>query len=240
MKTLGFAVIAMVVGYLLGGWMPRTDMYALKTEIEHLKARMSEKGFHGNPSLSGITRLLDVPEQAGGSGDDQGNTSEEADLWSDESTGEVSSVSEEDAGAVPEEVGQELETFEARIVLAAEIWAIRSDIARDAFLSRINASDELAGRFDVLIEAMNVRIQDSISEWADAFRNESMPKRESALRMMHDVTAALVLTYDEMNQNMPVGWSRNAGSDFQLLQLVDFIDPRVATPLIEVHDRVNF
>ena len=77
MKTLGFAAIAMVVGYLLGGWMPRTDMYALKTEIEHLKARMSEKGFRRNPLLGGITPLLNVPEQVGGSGDDQGNTSDQ-------------------------------------------------------------------------------------------------------------------------------------------------------------------
>ena len=65
----------------------------------------------------------------------------------------------------------------------------------------------------------------------------SVPAREAGLRMMNEITDALVLTYDELNRSMPPSWSDDAGNEFQL---VDYIDPLVAMPLSGLEDTLQF
>ena len=121
--------------------------------------------------------------------------------------------------------------MEEHIEKAAEIWGMRADIARDAFIAEINANDDEAMRFDVLVDAMNLRLETSIEKWADILAGDAMPPREAAIRMMHEISEALVITHDELDRSMPIGWERSTEKD---IQLVDFIDPRVALPLTSV------
>ena len=245
MKALGFCALALIVGYLLGGWAPRTDIYALERRIENLNQRLSNRAFDGNPSIDGITRMLNVPEAEAAAATAEAEVEEDdSDGATPPDTGEAVPAEEEtNPAAAPleeeEAEGEERtpESFEKRLEQAAELWGIRSDVAREGFLQRINANDEQTVRFDVLVEAMNVRIETTIAKWAEVLQEESMPPREAAVRMMNDVTGALVLTYDEMNRSMPVGWDRDAGRDFQL---VDFVDPYVATPLIGLENKLQF
>jgi hypothetical protein len=46
--------------------------------------------------------------------------------------------------------------------------------------------------------------------------------------MMNELSAALVLTYDELDRKLPEDWRREAGPQFELVR---FVDPEVLTPL---------
>ena len=120
---------------------------------------------------------------------------------------------------------------------AVELWRLRSELARDSFLTRTGMAEEDALRFDVLVEAMNLRIETSIADWATLLESDQVTAPEAAVRMMHDISGALALTYDEMDRSLPAAWRTDAGEAFQLF---DFIDPRVATPLIGMEDRFDF
>jgi len=236
MKFLGIAVLALVIGYLLGGWAPRSDVYSLENKIAQLELKFEERAYGGNPSLSGITQMLNVPDKSAPipSGSEEENTTEPVPAEPSEP-----SPSEEEGSPVDAEdtVPEEPESFEERIEQAADLWGMRSDIARDSFLTNINATEEEAGRFDVLVEAMNIRLETTIEKWAQTLNEDSIPSREAGLRMMNEITDALVLTYDELNRSMPQGWTDDAGSEFQL---VDYIDPLVAMPLAGVEDKLQF
>ena len=62
MKMLGFSALALLAGFLLGGWSPRSDLYDLEEKVLRLQQKLDDRADNGNPSLSGITRMLNVPE----------------------------------------------------------------------------------------------------------------------------------------------------------------------------------
>jgi hypothetical protein len=236
-KLLGIAVLTLVVGYLLGGWALRSDIYALEEKIAHLEQKFDKRAYDGNPSLSGITQMLNVPEKPSqhSSEIEEQSPAEPAGAEVVNEEKEPSPTEKEDEES--DRSKEEPETFEERIEQAADLWGMRSDLARDAFLTNINATEEEAGRFDVLVEAMNIRLETTIEKWAETLAEDSIPSREAGLRMMNEITEALVLTYDELNRSMPQGWSDDAGSEFQL---VDYIDPLVAMPLSGLDDKLQF
>ena len=242
MKILGIAVLTLVVGYILGGWSPRSDIYALEKKIAQLEHKFEERAYGGNPSLSGITQMLNVPDKPDPQSS-RGDGESDAKSSADEGAMEPSEASTtEEEGEEPEaeneaEVPDEPESFEKRIEQAAELWGMRSDIARNSFLTNINATEEESGRFDILVEAMNIRLESTIGKWAATLNEDSVPAREAGLRMMNEITDALVLTYDELNRSMPPSWSDDAGNEFQL---VDYIDPLVAMPLSGLEDTLQF
>jgi hypothetical protein len=129
------------------------------------------------------------------------------------------------------------EEMRRRIEEAARLWEIRAELARDGFLSSIGADEEQSLRFDVLMEAMNIRLEHAIESWAQVLVAGEMPVREVGVRMMNEISEALVITYDEMDRGMPSTWKQNAGPEFQL---IDYIDPTVALPLSGVADRLEF
>ena len=225
MRLLAVAVIVFVVGFALGGWMPRTQQYALEERIGELEAQLKDKAYNGNPSLSGITRMLNVPEPA-----------REPPPPALEPTEPAAPV-EQDAAPAAAPESRDPRSFREHIEQAAELWGVRSDLARQAFLDQIAASEEQALRFDLLMEAMNVRLEAAITEWAAVLAEDSIPPREAGIRMMKDITEALVITYDELDRGMPPRWKRDAGESFQI---IDYIDPVVALPLADLEGRLNF
>ena len=128
-------------------------------------------------------------------------------------------------------------TFEDNIDKAVELWRVRSDLARGAFLNQVEASEEETLRFDVVMEAMNVRLESTIQRWAEILGEETVPHQEAGIRMMNEITEALTITYDELDRNLAEGWKTNVNETFEL---TDFIDPSVALPLADVEDKLDF
>jgi hypothetical protein len=60
--------------------------------------------------------------------------------------------------------------------------------------------------------------------------------QELQVRMMNDLSGALVLTYDEMDRTLPPGWRESASDEFRL---TDMVDPSVAAPMTNVTDKMR-
>ena len=56
-------------------------------------------------------------------------------------------------------------------------------------------------------------------------------RAEDGARLMHEMTGAVVETYDEMDRKLPDYWRKGAGDDFMLF---DFVNPSVGEKFIEV------
>jgi hypothetical protein len=129
------------------------------------------------------------------------------------------------------------QSLEARINEAAELWRMRSDIARNTFISNTDLDEDQAAQFDVLVAAMNMRLQERIESWAEHLQqSEETIDAETGMRVIGDLTDAMVMTYDEMDRVLPEGWREASGGS---VDLTDFIDPTVATPLIEVEEQLG-
>lgn len=250
MKYLAAIVLGLLLGFALGAWGPRDDVRRLKQEMA--EAGKGKRAGPTDASIAGITRMLNVPEAAAAPKRRPRRhrpATNRTELVETNAPGaEATAAAEPEPSAPPPEEPEapppiqpepdrEGVSPEERLDQAVELWNLRVDLARNSFLTNADMNDDEAIRFDVLIEAMNLRIEDSIAGWADLLVNEEVPPPEAAVRMMHDISGAIALTYDEFDRSFPETWRGDAGENFQMF---NFIDPRVATPLIGLENRFEF
>lgn len=111
-----------------------------------------------------------------------------------------------------------------------EAWAerrriegeIRKATIRSNFVEHAKLSDAQAVRFDVLVAAMNMRLNEQAQVWREAAESGKISRSEARARMMKEFGTALSLTYDELDRNMPTDWRTNTSGDgFNLWSFVD-------------------
>ncbi len=127
-------------------------------------------------------------------------------------------------------------SLQERIEWAADAWRLRTDIARDTFLADAGLTREDATQFDVLMHAMNLRLEDAIAAWAEDIQAQESVRPEDGVRLLHQLSEALVVTYDEMDRTLPPVWREVGGERFDLMT---FVDPSVAMPLVNIEDRIE-
>jgi hypothetical protein len=229
MKYAALFIAALLAGLVLGAWGPKTDLKKAKQELADLRKQLGKKG-QGRSSLQGVAAILPMPEQARnapGSAPRHGPALAVATSPApDAATTTTATRVHRFAGT-----GATNTTFKERIQTAADLWKIRVDLARSVYLSNVKPDEKQTERFDVIMEAMNLRLGDSIGKWVDEFKEQGEIKPEGGLRMMNELSGIVVLTYDELDRSMPTNWRTNAGDGFQVF---DFIDPEVAMPLAEI------
>jgi hypothetical protein len=125
--------------------------------------------------------------------------------------------------------------MKARIDQAAEAWRLRAEVARNTFATKTGFNDREMTDFDVLMGSMNIRLLDLFKQTAQQIEEGAEFTPESGVRLMNGLTQAMVLTYDEMDRKLPATWRTDAGASFDL---VTYVDPAVATPLITVADKL--
>jgi hypothetical protein len=119
---------------------------------------------------------------------------------------------------------------------AYELWTTRVELARNSFVTNVGLNNEQAAVFDGLTAAMNAQLESAIARWTDTLKQKDAMTGEDGVRMMHELSGVLVNTYQEMDQTMPSGWRDKAGDEFEL---VNFVDPGVAMPLVEVEGKLQ-
>jgi len=246
MKAYIWIPFALLLGLLIGGWGTRSELRTAKDELRDTKKLLQQTKKRGGGSDVGqVTRLLGIDGQT----ERHSRNPAQDDQKDDAKGGPPDPVDAEDltatAGAGQSPGSNETEervrdrnqqrNMEEEIETAIELWKLRSEIARSTFLSNGNFSDEAAGNFDVLIEAMNIRLAHTMETWAADVETKEVTA-EDGIRLMGEVTGALVLTYDEMDRKLPQNWRNTGGKS---MQLMDFIDPSVARPLIRVESKLN-
>ena len=127
------------------------------------------------------------------------------------------------------------EDLQARIDEAAELWRTRIQLARATALEKLGIAADSADAFDTALSDMNGRLRESMQAIADALVNEEEMTPEIGVRLMNDISAAMVETYDQIGGCVD-GTKRG---DVAQLNLAEFIDPSVAEPLVAVQDKLD-
>ena len=259
MKGWIWVPVALLIGLVAGAVGPRAELRKAREDIAQLRRRVTttdeEKGRIGD-----VLRMLQVPKASGDASPARravlsapavpvsaaagSNAAPGAGASTVTTTGEwhvdfqVGGPRHRRAGRSANGAAEGGTSLSNRIQQAVELWRMRSDIARSTFIADVGLNEAQAQDFDVLVGAMNLRLSERIGHWADELaRTNSAPLAlDTGMRMMHDLTGTLVLTYDEMDRKLPSGWREKAGEGANLL---DFIAPAVATPLIGVEQKLQ-
>ena len=229
-----WAVVALLAGLVLGAWGPRMDLCKARDEIKALQSK-SDKRTKRASELQSVRDVLRLPDQQ-----PQGRRGHPPSrVHADVAVAETNELAAATTRPPAPPASSELPTnrlprhvkMDEQIRQASELWQTRVDLARNSFVSNTELTKEQEAGFDVLVEAMNIRLEDRITKWADYLKTKGEIGPEDGIRMINDLSSVLVLTYDEFDRKLPPTWREKAGSDFQLF---NFIDPEVALPLTEI------
>ena len=127
------------------------------------------------------------------------------------------------------------EDLRARIDEAADLWRARVEIARTAAVDKLGLADDKVQAFNDAVDAMNDKLRESMQLVADEIAAAKTMTPELGVRLMGDLSTSLAETYDAIGACVGEDL-RGQVSD---LQLVDFVDPSVAEPLIAVQDKID-
>ncbi|OVE75677.1 hypothetical protein BVX97_03840 [bacterium E08(2017)] len=246
MKPYVFLPFVLLIGLVMGAWGTRNDLREVKEELREVKA---QKGVGARRSIeigSGVTQLLNINsgvatiddrEQKTEVREDKTDAAEEEDSHRDTESTELADEEkvekEEREELTPEERRSEMEE---NIQRAAELWEARAKIARATFVDRAELTDEQAVKFDVLVDAMNLRMADTIEKWTVEAESKETLGPEDGIKLVNSVTDVMVSAYDDLDRNMPENWrEKNDGE----MNVTDFIDPEVAMPLVRLDGKME-
>ncbi len=234
MKYIIIGVMSLLTGMLLGGIGPRWDLAKAQDRIKTLE--LSQKNIHSDSEgFSGIRQMLKLTDK-----DAVRNAPpiRKAKRLVD-ATNVVASVSVSSGDANKPSEAQSPVTnsssMEEQVETASKIWASRVEIARNNFASNSGLKKEEIEIFDTAMEAMNIRLEYSISQWVDKMKDKDQISSEDGVRMLNELSDALVVGYDDMDKALPAGWREKSGLDFEIM---NFIDPAVAKPLVALEDKM--
>lgn len=123
----------------------------------------------------------------------------------------------------------------ARIEEAQEIWATRVDLARAQWKARLKISGEAEKVFDDALQEMNEKLYASVAALAARLASDEKMTPELGFRLMGDTTTIMAETYDRIGECV----APDQRGDVSQMEMVDFIDPAVAEPLIDVQDKLE-
>jgi hypothetical protein len=127
------------------------------------------------------------------------------------------------------------EDLRARIDEAADLWRTRSEIARASAVEKLRLDAAGENAFNAALKAMNDKLRDSIQIVADEIAASEEMTPELGVRMMGDLSASLAEAYDAVAACADEG----VRNEVSRLNLVDFIDPSVAEPMIAVQGKLE-
>lgn len=222
---------ALLAGLLLGGWSPRVELRRLRGELESARARHNRTPASTIDTLSRIVGAgASLPaDRAEPPVREERRTpdADDADTPARQASSDDARTESRDETPAPRRRAD----LRQRVETAAEVWALRAEVAREGFVSRAELDAEQAAQFDVLVEAMNLRMHTQMQELADFLGRGETLTPEDGVRIIHALTGILTLTYDEMDRTLSPEWREPAGPEFDLGQ---FVDPMVAEPLFDV------
>ena len=230
MRSLAFVCIAIILGFLVGRWAPHEDLTRARREIEDLQRLVKKSGGGGRGgNLMGVDNLLRIQDRpAATTASTSTNT-----VGGVTNTVGATGVSTNEVAATP---ARDRRNLRERLDEAKDVWQMRSDLARNSFLNNLHASEVQSRDFDVLVAAMNLKMEQRINTWVESIKKSEVVRPEDGARLMHALTGAVVETYDEFDQKMPGTWRQAAGEEFMLF---DFVNPKVGERLIDVESTLN-
>lgn len=237
MKILPVAVLCLFTGLVIGSWQGRMRVRSVQQSLDQAERLLQEtqrraSGFDAIASVLGVGgRHAPAPEIVYPVDDVAGR--EEGDAVPAPRRGMRRSAPDVPPGGdtIPEQPD-----LRGSIEQAADIWTLRSSLARGSFIERAALTRQEIEVFDVLVDDMNLRIKESVSAWSKAIRDAGAMQAGDGMRLVHDLTGILVSTYDDMDNTLDSGWREFVGMEFDL---IDLVDPRAAEPLIDIEQELT-
>lgn len=240
MKTAVLVIVALLAGMVLGSWSVKVDLRRATEEAATLKKDLSRRAASPDGRITGIASMLKLSNGATaprekGDGTPAGGESQATNLTAAAASSNTAAMAHSERTALRKHLHEhnrpEAGTLRRQLETAASAWQVRSDLARSGFLSNVAQNDQQSIQFDVTMAAMNIRLSNSVRTWVEYVKQEQRVDSEAGIRIMNDLSAALVQAYNDLDRTMPADWRAKAGPEFEV---VSFIDPQAIMPLTEV------
>lgn len=242
MKAYLWLPLACLLGYLVGSWGAQDELRSFRSHARDVKQNAAAKpgGFDA------FAQMVKIPESARRSRRPRPDRPK-APLPPIAATNKVTAkhapapppAAKEkpdvvtSTNAVPPRLSPE--DLRARIEEAQDLWRTRVDLARAQWKSKLKLEGEAEKAFDAALQEMNERLYDSVAALAGLLEGKDRMTPELGLRLVGETTTILAETYDKIGACAAPGLREEVAS----MQMVDFIDPGVAEPLIDVQGKLE-
>ena len=242
MKAYLWLPLACLIGYLVGTWGAQDELRSYRSHARDAKEKAAAKpgGFNA------FAQMVKIPESARRSRRPRPSRSK-APLPSIAVTNKVAATAvpvpspaakeKSHAVALTNAVPPRLspEDLRVRIEEAQDLWRTRVDIARAQWKTKLKLSGESEKAFDAALQEMNERLYDSVAALAGLLEGKESMTPELGLRLVGETTTILSETYDKIGACA----APEMREEVSAMQMVDFIDPGVAEPLIDVQGKLE-
>jgi len=234
----------LILGWVMGSWLPKTELREAKRELAAAHKALRTQQVPRGGQLGGVTQILGIESPRASSVKtppastnvvEQAPAVAAADQESQAATNSVDTTPDEAAGENRRNRRRD-RSFVQNIEQAMEAWDARVGIARSTFVSNAGLGQGETEHFDVVVDAMNIRLAHHIEEFAQHVKSGRDVGEPEAIRLVSDLTSAIAGSYDEMDAGLPESWRRDSGKGFSL---TDFVDPAVALPLTELEGQLD-
>ena len=239
--------IACLVGFLIGSWGARDELRAFKEHAKEAKEKSAAKsdGFDTFARMVKIPAAARRPRRTSRAGKAKpispiaAKTGAKAKdvpppvVEAEASDGAPAQDAKPAAEAPPKRLSPD--DLRARIEEAQELWRTRVDVARAQWKAKLKLQGESERAFDAALQEMNERLYDCVSTLAEIVGREEKLSPETGLRLVGETSSIMADAYDRIGACV----APEMRGEVAEINMVDFIDPGVAEPLVSVQDKLE-
>lgn len=234
-KTIVLLPLAFVLGGMAGFFGPNEELQALKQRQAEEARKPAAKAANGFGSFA---QLVNIPDAASMKRRPRPRPTKESNAAAP--AADTNAAPEHvvvEAPDAPPEPPKELDPEDLRLRLeeAAELWRTRADMAKAKAIEKLGLDAAGEAGFNDAVAAMNDKLRDSMQTIADLLADQEAMTPELGVRLMGDLSTTLAESYDAVGGVT----TEDHRGDVSNLQMIDFIDPMVAEPLIAVQGKLN-
>jgi hypothetical protein len=226
MKQFALPFLTLMIGLLVGSWGPKSDLRIANLEIARLKLE-GPKNEPSSRSMMDVTKMLGVAAPARS----PNRSDRKPPRTPDVETDKKSEVNETPSPSLTPPIIENQEDFKKAIDAARDIWLARSAQARQLLIEQLKLTEQEAREFDKLTKTMNEKLQKQIQKTVDSLKANDTFLPEDGMMMVHEISGVMLDVYSEADKVFPADWRYNVTEDSDL---INFIDPEVALPLLTV------
>ena len=238
-KVLLWIPLACLAGFVVGSWGARDELRSYQESVKEERNRSAKKA-GGFDTFASMVRIPDMtrrprrPKKAS-PGRKARQPSGEAPVSANAKPANAPSVTNVRSAADGNAPRRSVEDLGVRIEEAQELWRARVEVARSQWKEKLKLSGEKEQAFDAALQEMNDRLYDSVAAVAELIAGSDGISPELGLRLVGETTAIMAETYDKIGACVPQAMR----SDVSSMQMVDFVDPGVAEPLVGVQGKLE-
>ena len=242
-KSFYLLPLACLAGFIVGTWGPRADLRALRELTRDEKRADAERTPDGFGTFARMAKIPEAAKHPRRRRPPRVTARRPVIAVTNAPKAAVAAPAPVAAGAAPEGTNavarvsarRSPDDLGARIEEAQELWATRVDLARAQWKSKLGLSGEAERAFDDALQEMNEKLYASVETLAARLASEEKMTPELGFRLVSDTTAIMAETYDRIGANV----APDRRGEVSEMQMVDFIDPAVAEPLVDVQDKLE-